>query len=69
VTRGLARPLSRLPLGAIRTQELLSARRIDGGRQFFSRAYDFGFSKNAGETLKHWPKDTILGDVIRVVKE
>ncbi len=55
-------------LGAIRTQELLSARRIDGGRQFFSRAYDFGFSKNAEETLKHWPKDTILGDVIRVVR-
>ena len=55
-------------LGAIRTQELLSARRIDGGRQYFSRAYDFGFSKNAEETLEHWPKDTILGDVIRVVR-
>ncbi len=55
-------------LGAIRTQELLSARRIDGGRQYFSRAYDFGFSKNAEETYKHWPKDSILGDVIRVVR-
>lgn len=55
-------------LGAIRTQELLSARRIDGGRQYFSRAFDFGFSKNAAETLEHWPKDTILGDVIRVVR-
>jgi LmbE family N-acetylglucosaminyl deacetylase len=55
-------------LGAIRTQELLSARRIDGGRQYFSRAYDFGFSKNAEETYGHWPKDTILGDVIRVVR-
>jgi len=55
-------------LGAIRTQELLSARRIDGGRQYFSRAFDFGFSKNAEETLTHWPKDTILGDVIRVVR-
>lgn len=55
-------------LGAIRTQELLSARRIDGGRQYFTRAYDFGFSKNAEETFQHWPKDSILGDVVRVVR-
>ncbi|MEO7521185.1 MAG: PIG-L family deacetylase, partial [Gemmatimonas sp.] len=55
-------------LGVIRTQELLSARRIDGGRQYFTRAYDFGFSKNAEETFKHWPKDTILGDVVRTVR-
>jgi LmbE family N-acetylglucosaminyl deacetylase len=44
-------------LGAIRTQELLAARRIDGGTQYFTRAYDFGFSKNAEETYQHWPKD------------
>ncbi|NBQ88597.1 MAG: PIG-L family deacetylase [Betaproteobacteria bacterium] len=55
-------------LGAIRTQELLAARRIDGGRQYFTRAFDFGFSKNAEETYRHWPKDSILGDVIRVVR-
>lgn len=55
-------------LGAIRTQELLAARRVDGGTQFFTRAYDFGFSKNAEETYRHWPKDSILGDVIRVVR-
>ena len=55
-------------LGAIRTQELLSARRIDGGTQYFTRAYDFGFSKNAEETYQHWPKDSILGDVVRVVR-
>jgi LmbE family N-acetylglucosaminyl deacetylase len=55
-------------LGVIRTQELLAARRIDGGRQYFTRAYDFGFSKTAEETLAHWPADTILGDVIRVVR-
>ena len=55
-------------LGAIRTQELLSARRNDGGRQYFTRAYDFGFSKNAEETYTHWPKDSILGDVVRVVR-
>lgn len=55
-------------LGAIRTQELLAARRVDGGAQYFTRAYDFGFSKNAEETYQHWPKDTILGDVVRVVR-
>lgn len=55
-------------LGVIRTEELLAARRIDGGRQFFTRAFDFGFSKNAEETLQHWPRDTVLGDVIRVVR-
>jgi LmbE family N-acetylglucosaminyl deacetylase len=55
-------------LGAIRTQELLAARRVDGGRQYFTRAFDFGFSKNAEETYKHWPKDSILGDVVRVVR-
>ena len=37
-------------LGMIRTEELLAARRIDGGRQYFTRAYDFGFSKTLAET-------------------
>jgi LmbE family N-acetylglucosaminyl deacetylase len=55
-------------LGAIRTEELLAARRLDGGRQFFTRAFDFGFSKNADETAKHWPRDTILGDVVTVIR-
>ncbi len=55
-------------LGVIRTEELLAARRIDGGRQFFTRAYDFGFSKNAEETMRHWPRDTVMGDVVRVVR-
>jgi LmbE family N-acetylglucosaminyl deacetylase len=55
-------------LGAIRTEELLAARRIDGGRQFFTRAYDFGFSKSPEETLAHWPRDSVLGDVVRVVR-
>lgn len=56
-------------LGAIRTEELLAARRIDGAHQFFTRAYDFGFSKTAEETFRHWPHDTLLGDVVRVVRE
>jgi LmbE family N-acetylglucosaminyl deacetylase len=55
-------------LGVIRTQELLAARRIDGAHQYFTRAYDFGFSKNAEETYKHWPKDSILGDVVKIVR-
>ena len=55
-------------LGMIRTEELLSARKLDGGRQFFTRAYDFGFSKTAEETYTHWPKDSILRDVVTVVR-
>lgn len=55
-------------LGAIRTEELLAARRIDGARQFFTRAYDFGFSKTPAETFTHWPRDTVFGDVLRVVR-
>ena len=56
-------------LGAIRTEELLAARRIDGGHQYFTRAYDFGFSKSAEETYKHWPKDSILRDVVSIVRD
>src|SRR5688572_10080467 len=55
-------------LGVIRTEELLAARRIDGAQQFFTRAYDFGFSKSAEETFEHWPKDSILKDVVTVVR-
>src|SRR4051812_20478585 len=55
-------------LGMIRTEELLAARRLDGGRQFFTRAYDFGFSKTADETYTHWVKDSILRDVVTVVR-
>src|SRR3954463_13130245 len=55
-------------LGMIRTEELLAARRLDGGRQYFSRAYDFGFSKTIDETFRHWPRDSILKDVVAVVR-
>src|SRR5690349_8557016 len=55
-------------LGVVRTEELLSARRLDGATQYFARAYDFGFSKNADEAFRHWPRDTLLGDVVRVVR-
>ena len=55
-------------LGVIRTEELLAARRLDGGHQYFTRAYDFGFSKSAEETFRHWPRDSILKDVVTVVR-
>lgn len=56
-------------LGVIRTQELLAARRIDGGQQFFTRASDFGFSKSADETMRIWGKEEILSDVVKVFRE
>jgi LmbE family N-acetylglucosaminyl deacetylase len=55
-------------LGVIRTQELLAARRIDGAEQFFSRARDFGYSKNPQETLRIWGKDPVLADVVLAVR-
>ncbi len=56
-------------LGIIRTQELLNARKIDGGHQFFSRAIDFGFSKTPEETLSIWDKEKILGDVVWAIRK
>lgn len=56
-------------LGVIRTAELMSARRIDGAHQYFTRAYDFGFSKDTNDTFRHWPKDSLLGDAVRVVRD
>jgi LmbE family N-acetylglucosaminyl deacetylase len=55
-------------LGLIRTEELLAARRLDGARQYFTRAYDFGYSKSVDETWQHWPRDTVLKDVVRMVR-
>jgi LmbE family N-acetylglucosaminyl deacetylase len=56
-------------LGVIRTQELLAARRIDGGRQFFTRARDFGFSKDYADTLRRWDRQQVLSDIVRVIRE
>ena len=55
-------------LGIIRTQELLAARRIDGAEQFFTRAYDFGFSKTPKETFEKWNHDSVLADVVWVIR-
>jgi LmbE family N-acetylglucosaminyl deacetylase len=57
-----------IELGQIRTQELLRARETDGGRQFFTRAMDFGYSKNPDETLQNWDKQKVLSDVVWVVR-
>ena len=51
-------------LGIIRSQELLTSRRIDGAEQYFTRAIDFGFSKTADETLQKWDRNKVLGDVV-----
>jgi len=56
-------------IGVIRTQELLGARRIDGAQQFFSRAYDFGFSKTRDETLNFWDRDKVLGDIVWMIRK
>jgi LmbE family N-acetylglucosaminyl deacetylase len=74
MTRGdggqnLIGPEIRDELGLIRTQELLAARRIDGGQQFFTRANDFGFSKSATETFSIWGKNEILSDVVRIYRQ
>lgn len=58
-----------IALGMIRTQELLAARRIDGAEQFFTRAYDFGFSKSTEEALSLWNKEKILSDVVWVIRK
>jgi LmbE family N-acetylglucosaminyl deacetylase len=56
-------------LGLIRTEELMAARRIDGGEQFFTRAFDFGFSKNPKETFTIWNKDSLLKDVVKCIRQ
>jgi LmbE family N-acetylglucosaminyl deacetylase len=55
-------------MGVIRTQELLSARRIDGAEQFFTRAVDFGFSKTPQETLQKWGHERILSDMVWTIR-
>ncbi|NNC82530.1 MAG: PIG-L family deacetylase, partial [Flavobacteriales bacterium] len=74
LTRGdggqnLIGPELREELGIIRTQELLAARRLDGGDQYFTRANDFGYSKTPKETLEIWDKDKILSDVVWVIRQ
>ncbi|TJY35828.1 PIG-L family deacetylase [Pontimicrobium aquaticum] len=74
ITRGdggqnLIGPEIRALLGVIRTQELLAARRVDGGEQRFTRANDFGYSKHPDETFAIWDKEKVLGDVIWAIRQ
>lgn len=55
-------------LGLLRTRELLAARQVDGARQFFTRAYDFGYTRSLDETLEKWPREVLLEDAVRVVR-
>jgi LmbE family N-acetylglucosaminyl deacetylase len=74
LTRGdggqnLIGPEQGVELGIIRTNELLAARKIDGGEQYFTRAYDFGYSKSPEETFTKWNKDSVLHDVVYVIRK
>ena len=55
-------------LGLIRSRELLAARGVDGARQYFTRAYDFGYTRSLAETLARWPREVLLEDAVRVVR-
>src|SRR5690606_898557 len=74
ITRGdggqnLIGPELRELLGVLRTEELLAAREIDGGHQFFTRANDFGYSKHPDETLELWEKEEVLKDVVYTIRK
>lgn len=55
-------------LGVVRTGELLAARELDGGGQYFTRAFDYGYSKNADEAFSKWPREELLRDVVHVIR-
>ena len=55
-------------LGIVRTEELLAARKLDGAEQYFTRAYDFGFTRSVEETLAKWNKEEVLSDMVRVIR-
>ena len=74
LTRGsggqnLIGPEKGVEIGILRTQELLQARNIDGGEQYFSRAIDFGYSKSADETFKFWGREAVLSDVVWIIRK
>ena len=73
LTRGdggqnLVGPEKGAELGIIRSQELLGARSVDGGEQYFTRAIDFGYSKRADEVLEFWNEEEVLSDVVRAIR-
>lgn len=56
------------PLGVIRTEELLQARRLDGGEQLFTRVFDYGFTKTRAEAAAKWGEQLVLGDMVRAIR-
>jgi LmbE family N-acetylglucosaminyl deacetylase len=73
LTRGESAPNflgeeSGIALGAIRTQEMLAARRIDGAEQFFTHAFDFGFARDTNEVFARWNRDSIVGDIVSIIR-
>jgi LmbE family N-acetylglucosaminyl deacetylase len=55
-------------LGVLRTEELAAIHRYDGATQYFTRAYEFGFSFSVEETFEKWGREETLRDVVRVVR-
>jgi LmbE family N-acetylglucosaminyl deacetylase len=55
-------------IGILRTEELLAVHRVDGVEQYFTRAYEFGYSFSVEETLQKWGKEEILGDFVRILR-
>ena len=55
-------------LGLVRSQELAAARRLDGARQYFTRAYDFGFTRSVDEAFSKWPRAVLLEDAVHVIR-
>ncbi|MEL7059916.1 MAG: PIG-L family deacetylase [Acidobacteriota bacterium] len=66
--QNLIGPETGISLGLLRSRELEAARRVDGARQYFARAYDFGFTRSLEETLRRWPREVLLEDTARVVR-
>lgn len=58
-----------IELGMIRSQELLAARRVDGAEQYFSTAYEFGFSKSSEEALQIWDHEKVLSDAVWIIRK
>ncbi|MGE3382096.1 MAG: PIG-L family deacetylase [Pyrinomonadaceae bacterium] len=56
-------------LGVIRTEELIQARKLDGAEQYFTRAYDYGFSKTLQEARLKWDENVILCDAVRAIRQ
>ena len=53
-------------MAVLRTSELLSAHRVDGAEQYFTRAIDYGYSFDPEEVIGKWGRKDIVGDYVRL---